>query len=169
MPCGANWANKPIKPKRKSCETPDVWRFLDSAKNDIRWVSSLDEERVEVHHKMTSFCAADFPHLNIFIACFTTCHARLRLYRALNNIKERCSYSDTDSVIFIQRDKDPPMDPPLGELLGDFTIVSSYDFTDELDSCDHIVEFCSGGPKNYRYKPAHYKVECKVRGFSLNF
>ena len=99
---------------------------------------------MEVHHKMTSFCAADFPHLNIFIACFTTCHARLRLYRALDNLEERWL-----------------LDPPLGEFLGDFS--------DELDPCDHIVEFCSGGPKNYGYKTAHGKVECKVRGFSLNF
>lgn len=161
MPCGANLVNKPIKSKWKSCETPDVWRFLDSAKNYIRWVSLLDEERVEVHFKMTSFCAADFPHLNIFIACFTTCHVRLLLYRALDNLKEHCLYSGTDSVIFVRRDKDPPLNPPSSEFLGDFTY--------QLDSCDYIVEFCSGGPKNYGYKTAHGKVECKVRGFSLNF
>ena len=33
---------------------------------------------------------------------------------------------------------------------------------------DDIVEFVSGGPKNYGYKTKNGKVECKVRGFRLN-
>ena len=33
---------------------------------------------------------------------------------------------------------------------------------------DHIVEFVSGGAKNYGYKTVGGKVECKVRGFTLN-
>ena len=33
---------------------------------------------------------------------------------------------------------------------------------------DHIVEFVSGGAKNYAYKTAGKKTECKVRGFTLN-
>lgn len=39
--------------------------------------------------------------------------------------------------------------------------------TDELEG-DHIVEFVSGGAKNYGYKTAGGKFECKVRGFTLN-
>ena len=38
--------------------------------------------------------------------------------------------------------------------------------TDELGS---IVEFCSGGAKNYGYLTKKGKVECKVRGFTLNY
>ena len=103
---------------------------------------------------------SDSPNLNIFVACFTTCHARLHLYRALDHLGQRVLYSDTDSVIFVQGPDDPPVQPPLGDFLGDFT--------DELDPGDHIVEFCSGGPKNYGYMTARGKTECKVRGFSLN-
>ena len=40
-------------------------------------------------------------------------------------------------------------------------------FKDELKG-DHIVEFRSGGPKNYGYKTARGKIETKVRGFTLN-
>lgn len=40
--------------------------------------------------------------------------------------------------------------------------------TDELEGDDHIVEFVSGGPKNYGYQTAAGKVCCKVRGFTLN-
>ena len=41
-------------------------------------------------------------------------------------------------------------------------------FTDELGG-DKIVEFVSGGAKNYGYKTREGKVECKVRGFTLNY
>ena len=40
--------------------------------------------------------------------------------------------------------------------------------TNELDGEDHIVEFVSGGAKNYGYTTKTGKVECKVRGFTLN-
>ena len=109
---------------------------------------------------MQHHCESDSINLNIFVACFTTCHARLHLYRALDHLGPRALYSDTDSVVFVQRPDDPPIQPPLGDFLGDFT--------DELDPGDHIVQFCSGGPKNYSYMTARGKTECKVRGFSLN-
>ena len=66
-------------------------------------------------------------------------------------MQKRVLYFDTDSAIYIQRPSDPRLYPPLGIFLGDFK--------NELDRNDHIVEFCSGGPKNYG---------CKVRGFYLN-
>ena len=50
--------------------------------------------------------------------------------------------------------------PDLGNYLGEFT--------SELGKDDHIVEFVSGGPKNYGYTTKKGKVECKVRGFRLN-
>ena len=55
-----------------------------------------------------------------------------------------------------------PQHPPLqrGDYLGELT--------SELDDDDHIVEFVSGGPKNYGYKTKNGKVSCKVRGFTLN-
>ena len=48
---------------------------------------------------------------------------------------------------------------PLTDFLGHMT--------EELEG-DSIVEFISGGAKNYGYKAAGDKVECKVRGFILN-
>ena len=48
---------------------------------------------------------------------------------------------------------------PTGDFLGEMT--------DELDG-DHIIEFVSGGAKNYGYQTAGGKFECKVRGFTLN-
>ena len=98
------------------------------------------------------------PNLNIFIACFTTCWARLRLYAALDILQERVQYTDTDSVIFSSLPHEN--NPPLGDFLGDFK--------DELGEDDFITEFASAGPKNYGYLTKKEKEECKVRGISLN-
>jgi len=98
------------------------------------------------------------PNLNIFVACFTTCWARLGLYEALELLGERVLYYDTDSVIYLEEEGQP--NPVLGDYLGEFT--------SELDPDDTIEEFVSGGPKNYGNKTKNRHVECKVRGFRLN-
>ena len=131
--------------------------FMDSDQHNVRFVSCIDEQRVEVHHREEALCENISPNLNIFVACFTTCWARLRLYEALELLNERVLYFDTDSVIFVQSPGE--IKPVLGDYLGDFT--------DELTNGDFITEFCSGGPKNYGYRTKKDKYCCKVRGFSL--
>ena len=94
---------------------------------------------------------------NIFIAVFTTCWARLKLYSYLQQLQHKVLYFDKDSVIYSW--KTGQVDIPLGNFLGDMT--------NELDDGDYIVDFTSGGPKNYGYITKKGKVCCKVRGFSL--
>lgn len=71
---------------------------------------------------------------------------------------------DTDSVIFTALPGQ--WMPSLGSYLGEFK--------SELHAKDWIVEFVTAGPKNYGYR-THYdpkikapKIDCKVRGFTLN-
>lgn len=90
------------------------------------------------------------------MAVFTTAHARLKLYEALETLQERVLYYDTDSVVYRWRPGQAEI--PLG-FLGDLTETNG----------DPIVEFASGGAKNYDYLTGGGKTECKVRGFSLNF
>jgi hypothetical protein len=66
---------------------------------------------------------------NIFLASFTTAHARLRLFSVLDRLGEN------------------EITPEDG----------------------HIVEFVSGGPKNYAYRTLSSREGCKVRGFTLNW
>ena len=96
--------------------------------------------------------------VNVFIAAFTTSLARLKLYDGLDTLKERVLYYDTDSIIY--RCKEGQEKLPLGRFLGEFT--------DELGG-DPIIEFVSGGAKNYGYLTRSGETECKVRGFSLNY
>ena len=67
-------------------------------------------------------------------------------------LQKQVLYYDTDSVIYRWKEGQPQID--IGDYLGDMT--------DELDG-DVIVEFVSGGPKNYAYQTERGKTECKVR------
>ena len=133
-------------------------RFLDTDTLDVRHVSIMNDQMVEVLYQYQKEDIPVSPKLNIFVACFTTCWARLKLYEALDQLQERVLYYDTDSVIYLEEPGQPS--PVLGNYLGEFT--------SELDDDDYIVEFVSGGPKNYGYKTKKGKIECKVRGFRLN-
>ena len=133
-------------------------QFLDTDSLDVRHVSIISDQTVEVHYQHQKEDIPVSPNLNIFIACFTTCWARLKLCEALEQLGERVLYYDTDSIIFLADENQN--NPALGNYLGEFT--------SELGKDDHIVEFVSGGPKNYGYKTKKGKIECKVRGFRLN-
>lgn len=49
------------------------------------------------------------PNTNVYIACFTTCHARLQLYGILDTLQDSVLYYDTDSVIYVRRKHDEPL------------------------------------------------------------
>ena len=75
------FGQKPNKTQVKEFDDPILFhQFHDSDKYDIRYVSVLTEQRVEVHYKHQLQDDPVSPNLNIFIACFTTCWARLKLY-----------------------------------------------------------------------------------------
>ena len=133
-------------------------RFLDTSTLDVRHVSVINDQLVEVHYQHQDEDIPVSPNLNIFVAAFTTCWARLRLYATLEPLGQRVLYYDTDSIIFLQ--DEGQSNPVLGDYLGDFT--------SELDPDDYITEFVSAGPKNYGYQTHKGHVECKVRGFRLN-
>jgi hypothetical protein len=71
--------------------------------------------------------AEDCPFGNIVLACFTTVHARLHLYKTLQPLGEQVLYFDTDSIIY-QHDNSE-LNPTIIHNLGGRT--------DEL-SGDHI-------------------------------
>lgn len=78
---------------------------------------------------------------NIFIAAFTTAHARVLLYKHLQTADQKVLYFDTDFIIYVSRPGE--VDLPTGNFLGDVT--------NELKPGVSIVEFVSLGPKNYAY------------------
>ena len=135
--------------------------FFKLMQNDnqiIHRIEIMNDAMVEVFHSFVDVCNPIQTNVNVFIACFTTCHARLKLYEALELLDQRVLYFDTDSVIYTWKPGQAHV--PLGNYLGDFT--------NELKENDFIEEFVAAGPKNYAYKTNQQHVECKVRGFTLN-
>ena len=139
-------------------DTASLFTLLYDNLDHVERIRICNDDLVEVVVREHQENQIDNGRRNIFIAAFTTCHARLKLYQYLDLLKEQVLYFDTDSVIYRCKPTQPKV--PLGDYLGEMT--------DELEGDDHIIEFVSGGPKNYGYKTKNGKVCCKVRGFTLN-
>ena len=122
----------------------------------------IDDERMEISYKMKDEFIEDDYNTNIAIASYTTSHARLRLYWALEKLNKQVLYHDTDSVVYIY-DKNNPNHFRItnGDLLGEWT--------DELDGVDMCGTFYGAGPKNYSYETTDGILHTKIKGFTLNY
>lgn len=146
------------KPQVHTVSNPvDLFTLLYSSVENVERIRLCTKDLLEVVTREPEENQPDNGKRNIFIAAFTTCYARLKLYEYLDRLKKQVLYFDTDSVVYSWKPGDPQI--PLGDYLGEMT--------DELEG-DTITEFVSGGPKNYAYKTESGKVCCKVRGFTLN-
>ena len=101
-------------------------------------------------------------HANIYIASATTAWARLELYSLLEKLGDHAVYMDTDSVIFIADTENLLNDLQTGDFLGELTNKLKI-------NGDFIIDFISGGPKNYAFRTAQGEECVKVKGFSLNY
>ena len=132
----------------------------------IHRVEIVDEDMIHIYHSYDDPSTPIQTNLNIFIAAFTTCYARLKLYESLEMLQERVLYFDTDSIIYRWEPNSPQI--PLGSYLGEFTNEIKPVNIDNVLHEDYITEFVSACPRNYAYQTKHGKRECKVRGFTLN-
>jgi G:T-mismatch repair DNA endonuclease (very short patch repair protein) len=138
-----------------------IEELFQDVTREIQGVRVINERVSQVIYKSSDAdylaCSRD---TNIFIAVATTAWARIRLYRELEKVGTRAIYCDTDSIVYKLNTAEPQENLETGNFLGELT--------NELDADDHIVEFVSGGPKNYAYRTAKGKVCVKVKGFTPN-
>jgi hypothetical protein len=133
-------------------------------------IEILDFEHVNeqldrvVWRKKTEFCQAPKTN-NIPVAIFVTSHARLHLYSFMEQVEpHRLLYCDTDSIFYVWRVGERRVTE--GERLGQMM---------REESNRRIVEFVSGGPKNYGYRHVaaagseDERCELKIRGFELTY
>lgn len=143
----------------------DLFALIFDDQYEIRdfVTSPTNMKSVEILYADKDGVSMDPKNTNVYLACFTTCWARLRLHDILHPLAKLVLYYDTDSVIY----KHPPGDPTVGGQikLGDFL----GDLTDELGGDRHIVEFVSTGPKSYSYRDNLGNVVCKFKGIRKNF
>ena len=133
-------------------------RYVFGNEYEVCHFSFVSDDMALVQWRFPEGAGGQTSDINVFIGAFTTAHARLELYNVMDKLEDRLLYSDTDSLIFVS--KDGHWEPPLGGNLGDLT--------DEIGDGDHIVEFCSGGPKTYGYRTALGKTCMKAKGITLN-
>lgn len=156
------WGKFGQRPNMTRCRqfnsAASFFQFLLDDSYEIGHMQLINEELVEVFFTNKTSCDEIQTNVNIFIACFTTCHARLKLYDTLDLLQERVLYFDTDSVVYTYTDGQTMA--PRGNFLGDFE--------SELPPDDYTIEFVAAGPKNYAYTTLKGKQCCKVRGFTLN-
>lgn len=119
---------------------------------------TIEDDICQVQYKMKTDCVEESATTNIFVAAFTTAHARLMLLKEMEKLDRRVLYYDTDSIIYVSSDAFE--EPSTGCFLGELT--------HELKPGEHIVEFFSGGPKNYGYKTSIGKFVQKHKGITLN-
>ena len=90
------------KPQTHVITSPhQLFNILDDPVYEISAVRICSEDVMEL---VTTMAEEEYEcsfKTNVFIAAFTTLHARLKLYSALDTLKERMLYYDTDSVIFV--------------------------------------------------------------------
>ena len=79
-------------------------------------------------------------HTNKVVGSLVTAEARIHLYAYLDMLKDRAIYSDTDPVIYIQKDDEPPLIECVYKLGS---------MTNELQPGEFIDEFVNEGPKHY--------------------
>ncbi|XP_022807948.1 uncharacterized protein LOC111344946 [Stylophora pistillata] len=74
--------------------------LLDDPLQQVQEVRILSPELVEVVTKRDDQDPEKGRATNVFIAAFTTCQARLKLYESLEILRNRVLYYDTDSVVY---------------------------------------------------------------------
>jgi hypothetical protein len=126
-------------------------------------INFFSDEMVEIRYQYKEEFVEESGSTSVVIAAYTIAQTRLKLYSYLEQLGLRALYADTYSVVYTSRQGD--WKPELGDYLGDLT--------DEVPD-NRIIEFVTGGPKNYAYKIAIPDKDgnttiCKVRGITLNY
>lgn len=156
------FGQRPNMMQSKICLTAnDFYSIILNERYDVKgmYPSPENHQVVELLYKEYENDAEEPLTTNVYMACFTTCHARLKLHDALTTLGESVLYYDTDSVFFVRK-KSEECPVKLGSYLGDLT--------DELssDGSRYITEFVSTGPKSYCFRDNEGLVKCKFKGLS---
>ena len=115
-------------------------------------IQFVNDDMVQMTYNFKDHFIDNSNNTNIYIACFTTSHARLMLYDKIDYLQEKVLYFDTDSIIYIDDGTKK---------------IKTGDMTDEL-SGKKIKQFVSTGPKSYSFKCGDNQQKSAIKGFTLN-
>ena len=89
------------KPTTVTVKDPShLFSLLSDSALDISTLRLCTDDILEAVYTSVHDNAVKGTKTNIFVAAFTTCHARLKLYESLETLQEQVLYYDTDSVVY---------------------------------------------------------------------
>ena len=137
-------------------EVSEFYEILLDDKLDNTNFQFINDDMVQMTYNFKYQFVDNSKNTNIYIACFTTSHARLMLYNKLDYLKEKVLYFDMDSIIYVDGGTKKVK---TGDMLGDMT--------NEI-SDKGITNFLSTGPKSYSFKYGDNKQKSAIKGLTLN-
>ena len=108
-------------------ELDKFYKLLTDRTKKVKDFHIINDEHLHLEYEHQSGLVPEDMKTNIFLATFTTCWARLKLYGVLDQLGDRVLYYDTDSVIYVSRPGQ--YDPPLGDYLGKLFMVLYLTFS----------------------------------------
>ena len=89
------------KPTTVTVKDPShLFSLVSGAALDISTLRLCTDDILEAVYTSVHYNAVKGTKTDIFMAAFTTCHARLKLYESLDILQEQVLYYDTDSVVY---------------------------------------------------------------------
>ena len=137
-------------------EVSEFYEILLDDKLDNTNIQFINDDMVQMTYNFKDPFVDNSKNTNVYIACFTTNHARLMLYNKLDYLKEKVLYFDKDSIIYADD--------------GTKNVKTSHmldNMTDEI-SGKGITNFASTGPESYSLKYSDNEQKSAIKGFTLN-
>ena len=137
----------------------DFYKILTDPNIVLKAMHVLAPNSLQMEYKCKKKAVPECDYVNVFIAAFTTAHARTRLFKELYKLGKNVVYYDTDSIFYLY-DPERPIHVNYGNYLGQWT--------NELNRGDSIISFVSSGPKSYSFLTKLGEKCLKIKGFTLN-
>ena len=152
--------NQKVKHSEYIDNEADFYKVVLNDKIEQISLSFLNDRMVYANYEIRDEFLKVSYNANIYIACFTSSWARLRLYTMLEKLDRNVCYCDTDSIVFIESEQTKAIvDQCTGDSLGEWT--------DELGG-NHMDYWCCAQAKDYGYILNNGKQAGKVKGFRVN-
>ena len=101
-------------------DVSEFYEILLDDKLDNKNFQFINDDMVQMTYNFKDQFVDNSNNTNIYIACFTTSHARLMLYDKLDYLNEKVLYFDTDSIIYADNNT---KNIETGDMLGDMTAM----------------------------------------------
>jgi hypothetical protein len=166
--CNSFWgklAERENKPKSKYISsTEELSSIMNNSTLEITNFHIVNEDMMVIEYVNVETFEKESLTTNIMIASFTTCWARIELWKEMKSVDKSLLYCDTDSIIFIAKKNDDgtyEKSLKVGTCLGELT--------NEMKPGQFISEFVCTGPKSYSYRANDGEESVKFKGIAMTF